>query len=247
MSCRTWSFIRKRYVAKSIPFISGPVACQRKWWCGPIYITVRRRGIGKGGPWSRSARSWAKLPTADHLTHQWRGDALEEPRKAFLACDGHQRVKGGAVSGVWRWVLEPVFHLIQQMAMMALSQSELKRNRERGKGRNEGTKERRRGVRTGVKWKTHNQTRDACNGASEKIDCWVKFVLWADDADDISVTVPLGSTSGAPFSSPGKSEVDIKWVDSMGHTRQRFFFPRGGISRLAHRCLPSPRSITLII
>ena len=92
---------------------------------------------GGGGSWSRSARSWAKLRTADHRTHQWRGDALEEARKAFLACDGHQRVKGGPVSSVWRRVLEPVFHLIQQMVMVALGQSELKQIE---KGAKEGTK-----------------------------------------------------------------------------------------------------------
>ena len=73
---------------------------------------------------------------------------------------------------------------------MAPSQSELKQNRERGKGTKKG--------RTGVKWYSHkgdNQTRltrDACDGASEKIDCWVKFVVRVNDIDDILATVPLG-------------------------------------------------------
>jgi hypothetical protein len=31
--------------------------------------------------------------------------------ETFLACDGRQRVEGGPVlAGVWRWILEPVFH-----------------------------------------------------------------------------------------------------------------------------------------
>lgn len=98
---------------------TGGLSAQVVVWTHCITAAERGWEAGRG---SRSARSRAKLPTADHRTHQWRGDALEEPTEALLACDGHQRVKGGAVSGVWRWVLEPVFHLIQQM--MALSQLE---------------------------------------------------------------------------------------------------------------------------
>ena len=30
--------------------------------------------------------------------------------ETFLACDGHQRMEGGPVLGVWRRILEPVFH-----------------------------------------------------------------------------------------------------------------------------------------
>jgi hypothetical protein len=50
---------------------------------------------------------WKNSPT-----HQWRRYTLEEPIETFLACDGHQRMKGGSVSGVWRWILEPVFHFV---------------------------------------------------------------------------------------------------------------------------------------
>ena len=83
------------------------MACQRKrWWCALHY------GGGKGPRSVQLEEEGAKLPTVGHPTHQWRGDTLEEPMEALFACDGHQRVKGGAVSCVRRWVLEPVFHLI---------------------------------------------------------------------------------------------------------------------------------------
>ena len=76
-------------------------------------IPLGRRGVGSAVPFSsRGGGRGAKVPAADHPTHQWRGDTPEKAMEAFLARDGHQRVQGGAVSGVWRWVLESVFHLM---------------------------------------------------------------------------------------------------------------------------------------
>jgi hypothetical protein len=101
--------MRKRYVAKSIPFMSGAVACSsdvvgvadpsdQGWRQGPRYVQLEEEGEVK------------KLPVANRPTHQWRRDTFEEPMETFLARDGHQRMKGGPVSGVRRRILEPVFH-----------------------------------------------------------------------------------------------------------------------------------------
>ena len=179
--------------------------------------------------WCRSARSWAKLRTADHRTHQWRGDALEEPGKAFLACDGHQRVKGGPVSSVWRRVLEPVFHLIQQMVMVALGQSELKQIEKGAKG---GTKKgrtyrcqmeiRRRDPRCLQRCQRENRPLGQVCALGRRCRRYISH-----------------STFGINLAAHHFHRLASPKSTSSGWTRWAtpaivFFVPRGGISRLAH-------------
>jgi len=70
---------------------------------------------GFGGPKGFNSQlaggQGARVPGGGRSTHQWRGNALVEATEALLACDGRERMEGGAISNVRRRVLEPVFHL----------------------------------------------------------------------------------------------------------------------------------------
>ena len=87
LSDRSWTFKRKRYVAKSNPFRTGAEA----WSVG-------------------SQTPHTQLVPRPSLTYQGRGNALVEPTESLLARDGCEGMESRAVLDVGRGVLETVFH-----------------------------------------------------------------------------------------------------------------------------------------
>ena len=151
-------------------------------------IPLGRRGVGSAVPFSsRGGGRGAKVPAADHPTHQWRGDTPEKPMEAFLARDGHQRVQGGAVSGVWRWVLESVFHLMTN----GQSEEERKEKTKEGPPVSKGNPTTRPEMPAAV------PARKSSVGSS--------FFFSAG-----TVMMLAGSVGRAPFPSSGETDVDIK-------------------------------------